>query len=140
MAVWGLTPLQDQQLGGVLMWVPGGFAFGGAALARMAEWLRAGEQRVERHGRWRAGAPLLLLLLLCGSSGSLGQDILDPPPARIDARTRDVVHSFWMPNIAGKIDMVPGRTNRILVRADEPGVHHGQCAEFCGVQHANWLS
>jgi cytochrome c oxidase subunit 2 len=50
--------------------------------------------------------------------------------------TRDVIHSFWVPNLGGKIDMIPGRTNRIRLRADRPGVFRGQCAEFCGAQHA----
>jgi cytochrome c oxidase subunit 2 len=54
----------------------------------------------------------------------------------IRVRTADVIHSFWMPNLHGKIDMIPGRLNRIEVRATEPGTFRGQCAEFCGIQHA----
>jgi cytochrome c oxidase subunit 2 len=50
--------------------------------------------------------------------------------------TSDVIHSFWVPSLAGKIDMVPGRRNRLVIRADREGVYRGQCAEFCGVQHA----
>lgn len=49
----------------------------------------------------------------------------------------DVIHSFWVPNLAGKIDMLPGHVNRLRVRADTPGVFRGQCAEYCGAQHAN---
>ncbi len=49
----------------------------------------------------------------------------------------DVIHSFWVPNISGKLDMVPGQQNRMVVKASEPVVARGQCAEFCGVQHAN---
>ena len=48
----------------------------------------------------------------------------------------DVVHSFWIPALAGKIDAIPGRENRIVLRADRPGSFRGQCAEFCGAQHA----
>jgi len=49
----------------------------------------------------------------------------------------DVIHSFWVPALTpGKIDMVPGRTNRIRMWADTPGVYRGQCTEFCGTQHA----
>jgi cytochrome c oxidase subunit 2 len=48
----------------------------------------------------------------------------------------DVIHSFWVPNLAGKIDMMPGRTNVLWLRADHPGVFRGQCAEYCGAQHA----
>jgi cytochrome c oxidase subunit II len=46
-----------------------------------------------------------------------------------------VIHSFWVPELAGKQDVVPGRTNHILLEADQPGTYEGQCAEFCGLQH-----
>ena len=46
-----------------------------------------------------------------------------------------VIHSFWIPELAGKQDVVPNRTNHILMQADEPGTFFGQCAEFCGLQH-----
>ncbi len=49
----------------------------------------------------------------------------------------DVIHSFWPPKLAGKLDVVPGRTNFMTIEADEPGTYFGQCAEFCGVSHAN---
>ena len=48
----------------------------------------------------------------------------------------DVIHSFWVPNLAGKVDMIPGRTNRITIEADRPGVSRGQCTEYCGGAHA----
>ncbi|MGF1529895.1 MAG: cytochrome c oxidase subunit II [Puniceicoccaceae bacterium] len=54
----------------------------------------------------------------------------------IELRAKDVIHSFWLPKIAGKVDMIPGRTNRMWVRADEEGYYYGQCAEFCGESHA----
>jgi cytochrome c oxidase subunit II len=57
-------------------------------------------------------------------------------PVIIKAKSLDVIHSFWVPNLHGKIDMVPGRTNVIWFQADEAGVYRGQCAEFCGLQHA----
>lgn len=50
--------------------------------------------------------------------------------------SEDVIHSFWVPRLAGKIDAVPGRTNEVLLQADEPGLYEGVCAEFCGVGHA----
>lgn len=49
----------------------------------------------------------------------------------------DVVHAFWVPRLGGKIDMIPGRTNRIRLQADETGTFGAQCAEFCGTQHAH---
>jgi len=53
------------------------------------------------------------------------------------ATSADVIHSFWVPQLARKIDMVPGLHNRILLQASRAGVYRGQCAEFCGFQHAN---
>jgi len=49
----------------------------------------------------------------------------------------DVIHSFWVPQLAGKVDVVPGQTNEAWFNADEIGTFHGQCAEFCGLNHAN---
>jgi cytochrome c oxidase subunit 2 len=51
--------------------------------------------------------------------------------------SRDVIHSFWVPRINGKRDMVPGRIHTLRLQADEPGIFAGQCAEFCGLSHAN---
>ncbi|MET0270808.1 MAG: cytochrome c oxidase subunit II [Sphingomonas sp.] len=48
----------------------------------------------------------------------------------------DVIHSFWVPGLAGKMDMIPGRANRLVVRAEKAGRYRGQCAEFCGLSHA----
>lgn len=54
----------------------------------------------------------------------------------ITLRSDDVIHSFWVPSLAGKTDMIPGRTNHQVLRADSAGTFRGQCAEFCGVEHA----
>jgi cytochrome c oxidase subunit 2 len=51
-------------------------------------------------------------------------------------RSKDVIHSFWIPRLGGKIDAVPGRVNRLRLRADRAGAIRGQCAEFCGLEHA----
>ncbi|MBN1240904.1 MAG: cytochrome c oxidase subunit II [Gammaproteobacteria bacterium] len=48
----------------------------------------------------------------------------------------DVIHSLWLPRLAGKLDLIPGRTNRLVVEADSAGILRGQCAEFCGLGHA----
>lgn len=58
-------------------------------------------------------------------------------PVEIALRSADVIHSFWIPNLAGKLDMVPGHTNVIRLQADRAGESRGQCAEYCGVQHAH---
>ncbi|MDG4798228.1 cytochrome c oxidase subunit II [Micromonospora sp. WMMD1082] len=57
-------------------------------------------------------------------------------PVRIELTTADVIHSFWVPALAGKVDLIPGRTNTLWINTDRPGVYEGQCAEFCGLQHA----
>ena len=57
-------------------------------------------------------------------------------PVRIQLRTTDVIHSFWVPRLAGKVDMIPNRANFLWLQADEPGYFWGQCAEFCGDSHA----
>jgi cytochrome c oxidase subunit 2 len=51
-------------------------------------------------------------------------------------RARDVIHSFWIPSLAGKTDMIPGRVNRMVLQAETAGVFRGQCAEYCGGPHA----
>jgi len=56
--------------------------------------------------------------------------------ARIELASADVIHSFWVPNVAGKMDVIPGRANAIDVTPHRLGWFRGQCAEFCGVQHA----
>ena len=56
--------------------------------------------------------------------------------AELALTTADVIHSFWVPNLAGKLDMIPGRTNVLTLKADRPGVSRGQCAEYCGGAHA----
>lgn len=57
-------------------------------------------------------------------------------PVSIRLKSRDVIHSFWVPNLQGKVDMIPGRINNLVMEAREPGIYRGQCAEFCGLQHA----
>jgi cytochrome c oxidase subunit 2 len=56
---------------------------------------------------------------------------------QIDLTSADVIHSFWVPSLNGKRDAIPGKHQSILLRADRVGRYEGQCAEFCGVQHAN---
>jgi cytochrome c oxidase subunit 2 len=60
----------------------------------------------------------------------VGQDVV------FELDSVDVVHSFWIPRLGGKADMIPGRRNLLRLRADAPGVHGGQCAEYCGGPHA----
>ncbi len=60
-------------------------------------------------------------------------------PVEVKLSTADVIHSFWVPQLNVKQDQVPGMDNRISLLADEPGRYRGQCAEFCGLQHAHML-
>lgn len=56
--------------------------------------------------------------------------------AEVALTSPDVIHSFWIPNLAGKVDVIPGRTNRLILEPTRAGVFRGQCAEFCGTSHA----
>ena len=58
-------------------------------------------------------------------------------PVRITLTSNDVIHSFWVPRLAGKQDLEPGRLTHLLIQADSPGTYLGQCAEYCGLSHAN---
>jgi len=57
-------------------------------------------------------------------------------PVRIDLLSTDVIHSLWIPSLQGKVDLIPGRLNELWLQADRAGVYRGQCAEYCGLQHA----
>jgi len=57
-------------------------------------------------------------------------------PVVLKVTSSDVIHSFWVPNLHGKRDLIPGYTTAIWIQADRPGTYRGQCAEFCGLEHA----
>jgi cytochrome c oxidase subunit II len=58
-------------------------------------------------------------------------------PVRLELSSADVIHSFWIPRLAGKTDVVPGQRNVAWIQADKPGVYRGACTEYCGLQHSN---
>jgi cytochrome c oxidase subunit 2 len=62
-----------------------------------------------------------------------------PRPVYLTLKSADVAHSYWVPRLGGKVDLIPGRTNSMVLQTKERGLHLGQCAEFCGAQHANML-
>jgi len=66
-------------------------------------------------------------------------DAARPTPTFITLESADMIHSFWIPQLAGKTDVIPGQRNRTWVEPRTPGTYVGQCAEFCGVQHAGML-
>ena len=57
-------------------------------------------------------------------------------PVKLLLTSDDVIHSFWVPELNGKRDLIPGQTNALVIQADTPGTYRGQCAEFCGLEHA----
>jgi cytochrome c oxidase subunit 2 len=73
-----------------------------------------------------------------GTAAVTANEIHIPARTRVNvvATTGDVIHSFWVPQLNRKIDMIPGRRNRVLLSSDRPGRYRGQCAEFCGIEHA----
>ena len=77
---------------------------------------------------------------LISGAGSLvtANEVVIPAgqPVRLNLRTVDVIHSFWVPKLAGKVDMIPNRANFLWLQADKPGYFWGQCAEYCGDSHA----
>jgi cytochrome c oxidase subunit 2 len=60
-------------------------------------------------------------------------------PVNLELLSADVIHSFWVPNLSGKVDLIPGQVNRMRIEADRPGVYYGKCAEYCGAQHAHMM-
>ncbi|HEY4113504.1 MAG TPA: cytochrome c oxidase subunit II [Rhizomicrobium sp.] len=58
-------------------------------------------------------------------------------PILLQFESPDVIHSFWMPNLAGKQDVIPGRFTELTFTVEKPGIYRGQCAEFCGIEHAH---
>lgn len=82
---------------------------------------------------WRFGHP-------DGAGGRVEtEDVLHIPagrPVDVIVTSGDVIHAFWVPRLAGKIDAIPGRANRVRIEAAEPGTYEGLCAEFCGLGHA----
>jgi cytochrome c oxidase subunit 2 len=60
-------------------------------------------------------------------------------PVYLTLKSADVCHSFWVPRLGGKTDLIPGRVNSMWFQTDRPGLYLGQCAEYCGTQHANML-
>jgi cytochrome c oxidase subunit II len=66
-------------------------------------------------------------------------DPSSPTPTFITLESADVIHSFWVPQLAGKMDVIPNKTNRVWIDPHTPGTYVGQCAEYCGLQHALML-
>ncbi len=142
------APKQRARLGGNrAVWI-GGLAFPVVVLAalllyglsltgRLTEAPAPGEMRVRVTGEmwwWRVA-------YLDAQGREVMQDanevhIPAGRPVTFELESADVIHSFWVPRLGGKVDMIPGRRNILRLQADAPGVYGGQCAEYCGGPHA----
>jgi cytochrome c oxidase subunit 2 len=84
---------------------------------------------------WRVGYPALET----GAAPVVGANEVRIPvgrPVLFTLTADDVIHSFWVPSLGGKVDMIPGRVTRLRLTAERPGIYRGQCAEYCGGPHA----
>ena len=128
------------------LWViGGGLVFPGAVLAALFAWT------LPMTPSWKpVPVPGALVVRVTGhmwwwdvqygdAAGRTANEIRVPVgrPVFLALDSADVIHSFWVPQLAGKLDMVPGRLQHLQLTADRPGTYRGQCAEFCGEQHAN---
>ena len=146
-ALFGGGRLQARLGGKTAIWI-GGIAFPvivltallvyGLSLTRhLSDPIAGNELRVRITGEmwwWRVA-------YLDGSGRPIIQDanelhIPAERPVVLELESSDVIHSFWIPRLSGKLDMIPGRRNLMRIQADAPGVFGGQCAEFCGGPHA----
>jgi cytochrome c oxidase subunit 2 len=93
---------------------------------------------VGRQWRWEFRYPELGIV----TANELHVPVSDPAhptPTFLELRSADVAHSFWVPALAGKTDLIPNKVNRTWIDPRVPGVYLGQCAEYCGTQHAKML-
>jgi cytochrome c oxidase subunit II len=122
---WGGLALPITVLTALMVYA---FASGERLLAHPGEPDVVEMEVVGRLWEWRFG-PL---------GGELADDRLVIPAGRpvvVHITSQDVIHSFWVPRLAGKMDAIPGHVNRLRLVAPVPGVYRGTCAEFCGVGH-----
>lgn len=146
-AIFGRASLQTKLGGKTAIWV-GGIAFPvvvltillvyGLSLTRhLSDPVQGNEMRVRITGEmwwWRVA-----YLDAQGQSVVHDANELHIPTGRpvvLELESADVIHSFWVPRLSGKLDMIPGRRNLMKIQADAPGTFGGQCAEYCGGPHA----
>jgi cytochrome c oxidase subunit 2 len=128
---WTLVPV-------VILLIVAGFTFYKLPGITLEDEAQAGDLRIRVEGRqfyWQYRYP----------NGVIAIDRLRAPQDRlvvleITAPESDVNHSYWVPGVGGKFDAIPGQTTETAFRASRTGVFEGQCAEFCGIQHAEMLA
>jgi len=129
-----VTPGQWIIGGGLVMPIPILVLLTGTALVFGEQLLPHGEEpiRIEAHAsRWQWS-------FTYPDGRTMPEEVLHMPagqPVDFIITAEDVIHSFWIPRLGGKIDAIPGHTNIIRLEADEPGIYWGQCAEYCGEGH-----
>ena len=139
--VHGATRLELAWTGGpvIVLFIIAVFVFAELPGIKNIPTATAGEEQLEikvtgRQFYWQFDYP----------NGVVAIDTMRAPagvPVKLDVTSpdTDVIHSWWIPALGGKIDAIPGRTNYTWFRADEPGTYRGQCAELCGLEHAQML-
>lgn len=142
--------LEGEDTAGDRRWiVGGGIVLPSVCIAALVVWgSAAGLHQLPLPGA-AAGAPAPLRVDITGhqwwwevhypgTAIRLRDEVRVPVGRPVDFRTvsRDVIHSFWVPRLGGKLDAIPGRTPVVRLQADQPGTFRGQCAEFCGLGHA----
>lgn len=129
-----ITPMQWIIGGGLVMPIPILVLLTGTALVLGEQLLPRGEAPI----RLGAHAERWTWNFTFPDGRPMSGETLHMPagmPVDIVVTAEDVIHSFWIPRLGGKIDAIPGHTNLIRLQADEPGTYWGQCAEYCGTGH-----
>lgn len=147
-ALWGKTRLRARLGGDRAIWI-GGVAFPAVVLTALLVWglwltsslqataPRGDEMRVRVTGEmwwWRVAYLDDQGRTVLSDANEL--HIPAGQPVLVELDSADVIHSFWVPRLSGKMDMIPGRRNLLSIQADKPGTYGGQCAEYCGGPHA----
>ncbi|MEX6506765.1 cytochrome c oxidase subunit II [Jiella sp. M17.18] len=135
---------------GAMPWIYGGLVASAVALIGFASWTIAVMATIDQPGR-----PAAFTIEVTGQQWWWQARYVDPKnpsrefvtanelhipvgkPVHIKLVSRDVIHSFWVPALSGKTDVIPGQVNETWLEADRKGVYRGQCAEYCGAQHAH---
>ena len=147
-------PPEDGALGGgddraAIQWIIGGAGFSTLVLLGAAIWTLWAAQTVTN-----ASTPAGLTIDVTGHQWwwearyrsdarsrefTTANELVIPVgvPVQVNLRSNDVIHTFWVPRLAGKTDTIPGVTNRTRIEADKPGIYRGQCSEYCGLEHAH---
>lgn len=123
--------------------VGGGLVLPALVLTPLLGWALTAGERMQPRGdalRVEAVAEQWRWTFRHPDAGVETADVLHLPagrPVEIALTSNDVIHAFWVPRLAGKLDAIPGRTTVLRLTADAPGTHEGVCAEFCGLEHAH---